>query len=161
MIRPGRAGGRHRHARPQQREVTLGHRQIEPQFGEFIQVEQHVAAVDQGALAEIDQADGAVEGGRQGAQRQLVLGRVDPGLGLGHGRLLPFQLRIGDGAALHQPAHVAQLALLIAQAGALLGQLRPLLALIQGDQGLPLLDPLTGAHSYLDDAAGDLGTDRH
>ncbi|MNT23894.1 hypothetical protein D3C72_1593370 [compost metagenome] len=161
MIRPGRAGGRHRHAGFEEGEVALRHRQIEPQSGQLVQVKQHVAAVDQGPFAEIDQADGAVERGRQGAQRQLIARRIDPGLGLGHGRLLPFQLGGGDGTARHQPAHVPQLAALVAHAGALLGKFSLLLARIQGDQGLPLLDPLTGAHRNPDDAPRDLGADHH
>jgi len=42
-------------------------------------MQEHVAAVDQGSFAEIDEADGAVEGGGQGAQGELVTGRIDPG----------------------------------------------------------------------------------
>ncbi len=161
LIRPGRTGRRHRHAGAQQREVALGHRQIEPQLGQLVQVEQGIAAVDQGPFAQIDEADRTVERRQQGAQGELVLGGIGAGLSLGDRGLLPLELRGGDGAARHQPAHVPQLAALVAHAGALLGQLRLLLAGVEGDQHVPLLDLLAGAHRNLDDAAGHFRAYHH
>ncbi|MNH16298.1 hypothetical protein D3C79_759330 [compost metagenome] len=92
MIRPGRAGGCHRHAGAQQGEVALGHRQIEPQPGKLIEMEQGVTTVDQSPFTQVDEADGAVKRRLQGTQGELVTCCIHPCLNLRHCGLLPFQL---------------------------------------------------------------------
>ena len=62
-----------------------------------------------------------------------------PGLGLGNSRLLPLQLRGGDGASRHQLAHVPQLASLVRTLALCSASSACCLPRIQGDQGLPCL----------------------
>ena len=95
-------------------------------------------------------------------RRRLGNGRIDPGLGLGNSRLLPPGSEVSGGASRPQlRMSRLQLAGLVSRAGALLGQLRLLLARIPGRSGSALFDLLAGAHRDGGNATGHLGTDGH
>ena len=125
----------------------------------IVEVQQGIAAIDQRPFAQINQADGTGKRRLQVAQGELVAGGIDACLHLIDGGLLPLQHRLGDGATGHQLAHLVKLAVLVAQAGALLGQRCLLLACIQRDQDLPLHHALARLHRNLDDATRDLRAD--